>query len=102
MFRVFRSNWYDEKFRELTKSDQERVDKFEQHLKQQPYSGKPLGYKFFREKKFNENRLIFLVYEDFNAVFLATITNKKMQQTVIDLIKRNLDKYKENIRSLVG
>ena len=52
MFRVFRSEWYDKKFYKLSKIEQERVNKFEQQLKEQPYNGKPLGYKFFREKKF--------------------------------------------------
>lgn len=53
MFRVFRSEWYDKKLSKLDSSEQERVFKFEQQLKSQPYSGKPLGYSFFREKKFN-------------------------------------------------
>jgi len=54
-----------------------------------------LGYKFFREKKFDGNRLIFLIYEEHKVVFLVTITDKKAQQQVIDLIKINLDLYKE-------
>lgn len=101
MFRVFRSEWYDSKFGDLTKSEKERVGKFEQKLKEEPYSGKPLGYKFFREKKFNGKRLLFLVYEEHKAIFLVTITDKKIQQKVIDLIKNNLDKYKDVIEKLV-
>jgi len=101
LYRVFRSNWYDKKFEDLTKEEKERVDKFEQKLKEEPFSGKPLDYKFFREKKFNGKRLLFLVYENLQAVFLVTITDKKIQQEVIDLIKKNLDNYKEVIERLV-
>ncbi|HLC31926.1 MAG TPA: hypothetical protein VJK51_04620 [Candidatus Nanoarchaeia archaeon] len=62
MYRVFRSKNYEEKLNKIDTSEKERVLKFEQSLKQQPYSGKPLGYKFFREKKFNGKRMIFLIY----------------------------------------
>jgi|SRR3989338_5990908 len=101
MFRVFRSDWYDKKLTKLSKEEQGRITNFEQALKQEPYSGKPLGYKFFREKKFNGKRLLFLVYEEHNAIFLVTITTKKAQQQEIDLIKANLDVYKETIEKLV-
>ncbi|MBS3168146.1 hypothetical protein J4216_03420 [Candidatus Woesearchaeota archaeon] len=100
MFRVFRSDWYQKKFDKLEKAEQERIVKFEQHLKEQPYNGKPLGYDFFREKKFDEKRLIFLVYETHKIVFLVTITDKKAQQTEIDMIKANLDVYKDSIKKL--
>ncbi len=101
MFRVFRSEWYDKKFQKLDTSEQERVVKFEQALKEQPYSGKPLGYKFFREKKFNQKRLLFLVYEEHKAIFLITITDKKAQQHEIDLIKANLDVYKDVLERIL-
>ena len=73
MFRVFRSDWYDAKFNKLSKTEQERVSTFEQQLKLEPYSGKPLGYKFFREKKFDGKRLLFLIYEEHKVLFLITI-----------------------------
>lgn len=102
MFRVFRSEHYDKKFNKLDKSEQERISKIEEHLKIEPYSGKPLGYKFFREKKFNGKRMLFLVYEEHKTIFLVTITDKKAQQNEIDLIKANLDVYEETIKKLIG
>ena len=79
MFRIFRSEWYNNKFEKLDKSEQEIVSKFEQQLKLHPYSGKPLGYEFFREKKFGSKRILFLVYNEYNTLFLVTITDKKAQ-----------------------
>ncbi len=101
-FRVFRSVHYKEKLFKLDKSEQERVMKFEQSLKEQPFSGKPLGYKFFREKKFNGKRVLFLVYEEHKCVFFVTITDKKAQQHEIDLIKANLDIYRDELEDLLG
>jgi len=59
-----------------------------------------LGYKFFREKRFNGKRPLFLVYEEHQIVFMITITDKKAQQHEIDLIKANLEVYKETIRNI--
>lgn len=101
MFRVFRSEWYETKLDKIDKSEIDRILKFEQSLKETPYSGKPLRYRFFREKKFDGKRLLFLIYEEHKCVFLITITDKKMQQQVIDLIKSNLDIYKEELQKII-
>ncbi|MDP3992101.1 MAG: hypothetical protein Q8P79_01165 [Nanoarchaeota archaeon] len=100
-FRVFRSQHYKIKLFNLDKSEQDKVMKFEQKLKEQPFSGKPLGYRFFREKKFNGKRVLFLVYEEHKCVFLVTITDKKAQQHEIDLIKANLDAYKNELKKIL-
>ncbi|MBS3102618.1 hypothetical protein J4458_04175 [Candidatus Woesearchaeota archaeon] len=101
MFRAFRTEWYEKKLRKLSMDEQERVRHIEQELKNNPYDGKPLGYNFFREKKFDGKRLLFLVYESHKAIFLITITDKKTQQKVIDLIKVNLDIYKEQLETIL-
>ena len=101
MFRAFRTEWYEKKLKKLSLDDQERVKYIEQELKKTPYDGKPLGYNFFREKKFDGKRLLFLVYESYKAIFLITITDKKMQQKVIDIIKSNLDVYKEELEKIL-
>lgn len=101
MYRVFRTENYDKKFQKLDKSEQDVVIKLEQRLKIESYVGKPLGYNFFREKKFGNKRLLFLVYEEHKAVFLITITEKKAQQHEIDLIKENLDLYKDELEKII-
>lgn len=101
MYRVFRSEWYDKKLKKLDKSEINRIEKFEQKLKVEPFTGKPLGYTFFREKKFNGKRLLFLVYEEHLVVFLVTISDKKAQQMDIDFIVSHLSVYKDEIARLV-
>jgi len=102
MFRAFRTEWYEKKLKKLSSEGQERVKHIEQELKRSPYDGKPLGYDFFREKKFNGKRLYFLVYESHKAIFLITISDKKAQQNVIDLIKANLDVFKEQLEKILN
>ena len=101
MYRVFRSEWYEKKLAKLSNPEQERVFRFEQQLKVDPYSGKPLGYAFFREKKFDDKRLLFLIYEEHKTIFLVTITDKRAQQHEIDLIKAHLEVYKDTIKRLM-
>lgn len=101
MYRVFRSEWYETKFHKLNLFEQKRLSNFEQSLKEEPNVGKPLGYKFFREKKFNGKRMLFLIYDEYKCIFLVTITDKKAQQHEIDLIKANLEIYKKEIEKLI-
>ncbi len=101
MFRAFRTDWYEKKLKKLSSDEQKIIIKIEQELKQNPHSGKPLGYDFFREKRFDGKRLYFLVYESHKAIFLITISDKKAQQNVIDLIKSNLDIFKEQLDKIL-
>ncbi len=101
MYKVFRSEWYEEKLKKLDKSCFGRVLKFEQALKLSPYSGKPLGYEFLREKKFDGKRLIFLVYEEHETIFLITISDKKDQRKDITFIKANREKYREELNTKI-
>ncbi len=70
-------------------------------MKNEPFSGKPLGYKFFREKRFDGKRLLFLIYEEHSILFLVTITDKKAQQRDIDFIISHLSVYKDEIDKVV-
>ena len=101
MFRVFRAEWYEKKLYKLSTKEQERIKQFERDLKQNPFQGKPLGYAFFREKKFNGKRMYFLIYESHQVVFIITLSDKKAQQQVIDVIKANLDIYKEQMERIL-
>jgi len=101
MYRVFRSEWYETKFNKLNSFEQKRLANFEQSLKQEPYVGKPLGFKFFREKKFGGKRMLFLIYDEHKCIFLVTITDKKAQQHDINLIKANLEIYKREIEKSI-
>ncbi|HLZ16403.1 MAG TPA: hypothetical protein VKQ08_05160 [Cyclobacteriaceae bacterium] len=94
MYRVFRSKHYETNLGKLDASERQRVMKFEQALKQQPFSGKPLGYAFLREEKFDGKRLLLLVYAEQQCVFLVTLMDKKAQQQEIDWTKNHLELYR--------
>tara|TARA_Y100000310_G_C20593370_1_gene769250 strand:+ start:239 stop:559 length:321 start_codon:yes stop_codon:yes gene_type:complete len=101
MFRVFRSDWFNSKLDKLPKADQERVHRFEKQLKKQAYLGKPLGYPFLREKKFNGRRAIFLVYAEQHVVYMVTISKKKTQKAEIEVIKQQFALYEKEVKRML-
>jgi hypothetical protein len=66
-------------------------------LGENPYNSKPLGYKFFREKKVKKWRIYFLIYENKLVIYFIDISDKKLQQETIDKIKSEFKLFKEHI-----
>ena len=92
---------FEEKLHKL-KLISDRVEKIKKQLIESPYTGKPLGYPFFREKKINGLRLYFLIYEDYKIVYIITLSNKKEQQATINTIKMFLEKYKQHVEEFIS
>lgn len=63
-----------EKF--LSSKECARIGKIEEELAQKGFSGKPLGYDFFREKRLNDKRVYFLVYDDLKIVLMVAVSDK--------------------------
>ena len=55
---------------------------------------------WFKEKKFGDKRLYYLVYQNLNKVLLVAFGSKKDQQKIIDHIIENKDRYKKVIESV--
>ena len=98
VFKVFTTKEFDKLFDKLDPQIQEQIGKEIDQLIINPYSCKPLGYKFFREKKVKGYRIYFLIYEEYLVVFIITISGKKDQQDVIEAIKAIIPLYKEEIK----
>jgi len=98
MVYVLSTKEFDTWERILSREYGTEIQRIIDELKQTWNTGKPLGYPFFREKKFEKYRIYFLVYEEHNAVLLITISDKKAQQDTIERIKDQLDQYRELIK----
>ena len=71
-------------------------------LETDPHVGKPLGYAFFREKKVQNYRVYYLIYDEYVVVFVITISTKKDQQDAIDRIKSLIPYYREEIKKKIN
>lgn len=98
MFRIFTTKEFDNDFNHLDESDKKRVRKIMNQLKNSENNiGKPLGKPYFREKKFKDKRLYFLIYKQFTIILAVGISNKKMQQITINKIIQNIKEYEKFI-----
>ena len=98
MFRIFTTKEFDNDFNKLRGSDKQRVRKILKQLKEQGDNvGKPLGRPYFREKKFGDKRLYFLIYKQFTVILAVGISNKKAQQLTINKIISDVKEYERFI-----
>jgi len=100
-YKVFRSVSFQEEISKYDKNIQDRVDKIEDKLVYNPEYGNPLGARWFRESRFENYRIYYLVYEDLQAIYIVAISSKKDQQKTINTIKLFLDFFKDEMEQLV-
>ncbi len=98
MYKIFTTTEFDNRFDKLDKSFQIMIEKEVEQLKINPYVGKSLGYKFFREKNVKNHRFYYLIYAEYVVVFVITLSAKRNQQSAIDKIKFLIPYYKEEIK----
>ena len=92
---VFRSVGFQEEIVKYDKNFQDRVDKIEDRLVYNPEYGSPLGTKWFRESRFENYRVYYLIYDDLQAVYMVAISDKKDQQKTINTIRLFLEFFRE-------
>ncbi len=100
-YKVYRSLAFQEEISKYDKSFRDRIDKIEEKLMFNPKYGNTLGNKRFRETRFENYRIYYLVYEDLHAVYMVAISGKKDQQKTINTIKLFLEFFREEIEKLV-
>lgn len=100
-YTVISSILFREEYEKLAEFEKERIDRFLCQLAEKgDLVGKPLsGRHFFREKKYNGNRMYFLVYKEWKAILVAAIGQKKVQDEIIAKITRELPYYHEFVRN---
>ena len=102
MFRIFTTGEFDLDYDGVDNSIKEQIDKELKQLENNPYVGKPLGYKFFREKRVKNYRFYYLIYEEHVVVFVVALSTKKDQQKTINTVKRIIPTYREEIKKRVN
>ena len=101
-YRLFTTKEFDKDFDCLEVFEKERVRKILNQLKERGDDvGKPLHYPYFKEKKFDNKRLYFLVYKNHMIVLALAISDKKTQQETINKIIKELKNYKDIIEDKI-
>ncbi|MDD5464624.1 MAG: hypothetical protein PHP62_05745 [Candidatus Moranbacteria bacterium] len=100
-YAVYHAGRFDKELSKFDADFQSHVDKIEEQLKENPFLGKPLDAKWFREKKHGKYRIYFVIYEEFASVFMVAISEKKDQQKVINTVRLIFDILKEELKKMV-
>ena len=101
-YKIFTTEEFDKDFERLDNSLKQQIEKEILQLETNPYVGKPLGYKFFREKKAGSYRIYYLIYDEYIVTFIIALSDKKDQQKTINTIKALIPFYREEIKKRIN
>lgn len=99
-FEVLQTDPFAILFEKLDKREQEWIQKMKQQLAVNPFAGKPLHQDWFREKKFEDKRLYFLVHEQKRRIMLVAFGSKKEQQKTIDYVLTHRTEFWEELEKI--
>jgi|SRR3989338_8551599 len=99
-FDIYETETFSKLYWIMEKEEKEWVNKIKIQLKSNPEAGKPLRFDWFREKKFGNKRLYYLIYKNINRILLVSFGSKKEQQKIIDHIIENKERYRKIVESL--
>ena len=89
MNEVYETETFSKLYLRLEKKEQDWIEKIKEQLMQNLGVGKPLGFLWFREKKFENKRLYFLINENARKSVLVAFATKREQQRIINYILYN-------------
>ncbi len=101
MPKVYETAEFEKECKKLSKKQRIQIKKLKDGLSKTFNVGKILKYPFLREKKIQERRVYFLIYEEYGSVLLITMSSKKAQQSTIDKIAELLPEFKELMKKII-
>ena len=99
-YQIYETETFSKLYGAMEKVEQEWVDKIKLQLIGNPQVGKPLRFDWFREKKFGDKRMYYLIYKDVSKILLVSFGTKKDQQKIIGHIIENKERYRKIIESV--
>jgi len=102
IYTVYVSEEFKKEMRNLSDEEQNRIKNIFQQLKETPYVGDQLQIKILREKRLEEKRIYYLVFDDLKSVLIVAMSDKKSQQKTIDYILSYIDDYRVYVKNLLN
>ncbi len=99
-YNIYETETFSRLYKVMEKEEKEWVDKIKLQLKDNPDVGKPLIFEWFREKKFGNKRMYYLIYKNINKILIVSFGSKKEQKKIIEHILENKDRYRKLIESV--
>ena len=100
-YEVYTTEKFEKEVKKLFKDEQAQIKRIFPQLKENPYVGDQLRYRFLREKRIKKKRIYYLVYDDLNAVLVVALSGKKTQQETINHIIQYFDEYRSYLEKVL-
>jgi mRNA-degrading endonuclease RelE of RelBE toxin-antitoxin system len=91
---VYTTKSFDSEMSKLSEDEQEKVRRIFLQIKENPYVGDQLRFRYLREKRLREKRIYYLVYDDLKAVLIVAVGGKKDQNKTINHIVKYFNEYR--------
>ena len=101
MYRIVQTEWFEKQYEKLSGSEQRIVESIKNRLVENPRIGDILRHPMVREMRVRDKRLYFLVFEEWLAVLIVWIGDKKAQQKTINTILYMLPDYRKKMREKI-
>ncbi|MBI2583115.1 MAG: hypothetical protein HYW25_00475 [Candidatus Aenigmarchaeota archaeon] len=98
-YETFETETFSKIYESLTATEREWINKMKRQLKSNPKAGDPLRFQWFREKKFENKRLYYMISMKKPRILLVSFASKKDQQKIIDYILLHKEEYIEFLNS---
>ena len=102
VYAVYGTETFEKEFEKLGKNYRDSIKKIFLQLKENPYVGDSIRYKFFREKRIKEKRIYYIVYDELSSVLVVAVGGKKAQQSTINEIIKLLPRFKIYMKELLS
>jgi len=99
---IYTTESFENTISKLSNKDLQKIHKIFLQLKENPYVGDAIRYRFFREKRLKDKRIYYLVYDELSSVLVVAFGRKKEQQNTIEEIIKYLPEFKKYIQKLLG
>ena len=101
-YAVYITEEVEKQTEKLPESDKEIIKKIYLQLKENPYAGDQIRYRFFREKRLREKRIYYLIYDNLSAVLIVAFGGKKVQRETIEEVIKDFPYFKSYIENLLN
>ena len=98
-YNIYETETFSKLYEVMEKEEKEWIGKIKLQLADNPDVGKPLKFEWFREKKFGNKRMYYLIYKNLNRILIVSFGSKKEQQKIINHIIENKERYRKMIES---
>jgi mRNA-degrading endonuclease RelE of RelBE toxin-antitoxin system len=98
-YTIYSTENFNRTYLQLDKTEQQWIDKIKKKLEENP-TGKILKFEWFREKKYLNKRLYFLVNDKNKKILFLAFATKKEQQKTIDFTIANMRELLDYLRRL--